>query len=231
MYFNRTETKKSSCITCPPVCQFSIYHNLPPSNHFEFRKNLELLLDEKSSFTATKWNSFDCKLKEKYDEFLKFYIRNACYSRQFLDACNACVSIVLIQYILNFHIFDTIRKWFATVVLIKSSFTVSISEAKHATSRHATSFESVLIDKIFFVCTTIACIVNSNLNVIWFKLISSAVKMSDNWQAEMNLMLEIFEQQSELSLRKINQHFEVLNRTFTDEFRTYFFKMSMQRLV
>lgn len=76
--------------------------------------------------------------------------------------------------------------------------------------------------------------VNSNLNVICFVFSSSssAVKMNvDQWQVEMNLMLEIFEQQSELSLRKINQRFQELNRKFTDEFREYFVKMSMQRYV
>lgn len=53
--------------------------------------------------------------------------------------------------------------------------------------------------------------------------------MNDNWQADMNVMLEMIEKQAELSLRKISAQFEMSNRTFTDEFRQYFFKMSMQR--
>lgn len=59
----------------------------------------------------------------------------------------------------------------------------------------------------------------------------SAIKMdvTDEWQVEMNRMLGIFEQQSESSLRKINQQFEVSNRPFGVEFKKHFLTQSMQR--
>lgn len=53
----------------------------------------------------------------------------------------------------------------------------------------------------------------------------------DEWQLEMARMLRIFEHESETSLRKINQRFEVLDRPFNAEFRQHFLKISMQRFL
>lgn len=71
--------------------------------------------------------------------------------------------------------------------------------------------------------------INSNRNVICFSAFT--VKMSDDakWQLEMKSMLDIVEEQSEISLRSINQCFQALNRTFTEEFKQYFLKMTNQR--
>lgn len=57
-----------------------------------------------------------------------------------------------------------------------------------------------------------------------------AVNMSDDseWQDEMQMMLKIFENQSEKSLRKISQCFGGLHRSFSD-FREMFMKASTQR--
>lgn len=51
----------------------------------------------------------------------------------------------------------------------------------------------------------------------------------EKWQHEMNVMLKVFENQSETSLREIDRCFEVLGRSFNAEFRQYFLKLSTQR--
>lgn len=55
------------------------------------------------------------------------------------------------------------------------------------------------------------------------------MNVNDKWQHEMKIMLEVFENQSEKSLRTINECFEELNRPFDDDFRKYFMKISTQR--
>lgn len=52
---------------------------------------------------------------------------------------------------------------------------------------------------------------------------------NDDWKREMNHMLEMFDFQASLSLRKINGYFETLRRPFNEEFRQYFLKISNQR--
>lgn len=53
--------------------------------------------------------------------------------------------------------------------------------------------------------------------------------MKDEWEVEMDRMLDIFEHESESSLRMINRRFEVLGRPFNEEFRQLLIKTSMNR--
>lgn len=65
--------------------------------------------------------------------------------------------------------------------------------------------------------------------MIRFLLLRSIKMDIDNeWQHEMRLMLEVFENQSEISLRKIGQSFDTSHRPFSD-FREIFMKASTQR--
>lgn len=52
---------------------------------------------------------------------------------------------------------------------------------------------------------------------------------SNEWQLEMNRMLDSFANQAEFSLGKISQCFETLGRPFDDDFRKYYLEMSNQR--
>lgn len=52
---------------------------------------------------------------------------------------------------------------------------------------------------------------------------------ADDWKREMDKMLEVFEQQAVKSLRNINQNFELLGRSFNEEFRKYFLQISSDR--
>lgn len=51
----------------------------------------------------------------------------------------------------------------------------------------------------------------------------------DEWEIEMNHMLDSFANQASSSLEKIDRRFETLGRSFDEEFRQYFLKMSNLR--
>lgn len=53
--------------------------------------------------------------------------------------------------------------------------------------------------------------------------------MRDEWEIEMDRILDVFEHESETSLWKINERFVALDRPFNDEFRQYFMKMTAHR--
>lgn len=53
--------------------------------------------------------------------------------------------------------------------------------------------------------------------------------MAESWQLEMRRLLEIFEQESTNSLRKINRCFVASGRSFDENFRQYFLKKSTLR--
>lgn len=52
---------------------------------------------------------------------------------------------------------------------------------------------------------------------------------SDEWELELNRMLDAIEQQSAFSLAKINQRFNVLGRSFDEQFRQHVSKMTNLR--
>lgn len=47
-----------------------------------------------------------------------------------------------------------------------------------------------------------------------------------DWKQEMRHLMEMFERESTISLRKINRCFEALGRPFDEDFRKSFLKMS-----
>lgn len=51
----------------------------------------------------------------------------------------------------------------------------------------------------------------------------------NNWKVELDRLLEIFERESTLSLRTINQCFAASGCPFDEDFRKYFLKMSARR--
>lgn len=52
---------------------------------------------------------------------------------------------------------------------------------------------------------------------------------TDDWKLEMNRMLDLFANQAEYSLEKINRCFEALGRPFDEKFRQHYLKMTNQR--
>lgn len=52
---------------------------------------------------------------------------------------------------------------------------------------------------------------------------------ANDWKREMDHMLEMFDRQATLSLRKINGYFGTLRLPFNEEFRQHFLKISNQR--
>ena len=50
-----------------------------------------------------------------------------------------------------------------------------------------------------------------------------------DWKLEFDRLLEIFERESTISLRKIKQYFIASDREFDENFRKYFLKMSTLR--
>lgn len=54
---------------------------------------------------------------------------------------------------------------------------------------------------------------------------------SDDWKHEWNRMLDLFADQAESSLGKINRDFKAMNRSFDENFRQYFLKMSNFRYI
>lgn len=52
---------------------------------------------------------------------------------------------------------------------------------------------------------------------------------ADEWEFEMNHMLDSFANQAFSSLKKIDRRFEALGRQFDDNFRKHFLDMSNQR--
>lgn len=52
---------------------------------------------------------------------------------------------------------------------------------------------------------------------------------ANDWMREMDAMLAGFSGQATLSLQNIRRNFEAAGRSFTEDFKKYFFRVSLER--